>query len=268
MTQQSLPHWTDQAHLRDVQYKDSSKLGVRVDFHRRFSTNSQGLHRWYFDRLSLPESARILELGAGTGALWLANADRIPTGWDLTLTDVSPGMLADAERNLASIERPFTFTVVDILDIPFPDNSFDAVFANNMLYHVPNLERALSEIRRVLKPGGRFVASTNGAGHLRELRALIHEVQESVAPDREEHFSLEDGEERLAPYFEHVTLARYPDSFHVTDADALNAFIGSMQDHYQLDDQQRTQVGRLIEEHIDRHGAFDITKASGMFQAW
>ena len=55
-------------------------------------------------------------------------------------------------------------------DLPFGDEAFDVVAALWMLYHVPDVDRALAEIRRVLRPGGLFVAVTNGDGHLADLR--------------------------------------------------------------------------------------------------
>ena len=58
----------------------------------------------------------------------------------------------------------------DICYLPFDDASFDVVYAGWMLYHVRDLERALNEVRRVLKPGGTFVATTNGNDHVADLR--------------------------------------------------------------------------------------------------
>ena len=67
--------------------------------------------------------------------------------------------------------------VADVQDLPFADDSFDVVAAMWMLYHVPDLDRGLAEVRRVLRPGGRLVAVTNGDGHTAELRATPAAVQ-------------------------------------------------------------------------------------------
>jgi len=91
-----------------------------------------------------PDSAHVLEVGTGSGALWQENADRIPPDWKVTLTDLSPGMLADAETALSPL-RPFTFRQADAQDLSLPDASFDAVLANHMLYHVPDRPRARSD---------------------------------------------------------------------------------------------------------------------------
>jgi ubiquinone/menaquinone biosynthesis C-methylase UbiE len=72
-------------------------------------------------------------------------------------------MLRDAQAYLGALAGRFAFAVVDARDIPFAANSFDAVIANHMLYHIkPGRGQAFSEIARVLKPEGRLYASTNG----------------------------------------------------------------------------------------------------------
>ena len=118
---------------------------------------------------NLSADARILEIGYGPADLWVQNLDRLPAGWTITLTDFSVGMIEAAQRNLAGAGRPFTFRPMNAQSIPFDTATFDAVIANHMLYHVPDLTKAVAEIHSVLKPGGTLYAATNGKGHLREL---------------------------------------------------------------------------------------------------
>lgn len=164
---------SDQKYLLTDQYQNASNLNARQQLHDRFSTNKHGWHRWVFDQFNLSPKSCILELGCGPGTLWLQNVHRIPEGWDITLSDFSLGMLQNAQRNLRPSHRHFKFVVVDAQSIPLEDESFDAVIANHILYHVPDRNKAFSEIRRILKPGRRFYASTNGRDHLRELRELV-----------------------------------------------------------------------------------------------
>ncbi|HEX9839245.1 MAG TPA: class I SAM-dependent methyltransferase, partial [Anaerolineales bacterium] len=100
--------FTDQQYLKTDQYRDSSNLDARVVIHQRFSTNSYGWFKWVFDTLAdLPNNARILELGCGHALLWKENVNRIPAGWNITLSDLSSGMLDAAWRNLVVTGRAF-----------------------------------------------------------------------------------------------------------------------------------------------------------------
>jgi ubiquinone/menaquinone biosynthesis C-methylase UbiE len=263
-----MDRFTDSIRLKTTQYRDASNLDARIALHRDFSTNSQDFHRWYFDQMTVPAAAHVLELGCGSGALWLANADRIPQGWEITMTDLSPGMLADAERKLQAVPHAFRFREADIQAIPFADGSFDVLLANHMLYHVPDRPRALAEIRRVLRPGGRFYAATNGEGHMRELRELAHAVADAMPVERSLGFTLETGAHELAPFFQHVVLRRFPNDLLVTEAEPLKAFVRSLYREYDLSDDELSAVETHIDEEMAERGSIFIHKSVGMFEAW
>jgi len=165
--------FTDRGYLLSDQYKNASNLDARIQLHRRFSTNPYGLMLWLFEHLQLGAGAHILDLGCGPGSLWDDNRARIPPGWEITLSDFSAGMIHQARDKL---RQRFAYAVGDAQAIPFKGETFDAVIANFMLYHVPDRPRAFAEIHRVLKPGGRLFAATNGQDHMRELREMIAAV--------------------------------------------------------------------------------------------
>ena len=162
----------DPTYLRGQQYKTADNLCTRAALHQRFSLNPQGWLRWVLDQLALRPGLRVLEVGGGPGLLWRENLDRLPAGLAVTFSDFSPGMIAAARSGLA--DARFRFAVLDAQALPFPAASFDLVIANHMLYHVPDLPRAVRELARVLRPAGRLAAATNGQAHLRELHALMH----------------------------------------------------------------------------------------------
>jgi ubiquinone/menaquinone biosynthesis C-methylase UbiE len=106
--------------------------------------------------------SRVLEVGCGTGAM----AERINALPGVTLVAVD-----HSERFVElTAARGVDARQADICYLPFEDDTFDVVYAGWMLYHVRDLDRALAEVRRVLRPGGTFVAVTNGDDSLADLR--------------------------------------------------------------------------------------------------
>jgi SAM-dependent methyltransferase len=134
---------------------------------------------------------RVLEVGCGWGELaqWIAR----DTGAEVVAVDLSPRMAELARK------RGVDARVGDVQQLPFDDGEFDAAVAAWMLYHVPDRDRAVAELARVLRPGGRLVAATNSVTHLHELRELVGSGPSTIA------FSRESGEEQLARHFEQVT---------------------------------------------------------------
>jgi SAM-dependent methyltransferase len=130
---------------------------------------------------------RILEVGCGWGELaeWLARE----TGAEVVAADLSPRMVELARA------RGVDARLADVQALPFADGEFDVAVAAWMLYHVPDLERAIAELARVLRPGGRLVAVTNSRFHLTELRELVGSGASTLS------FARETGEELLAPHF-------------------------------------------------------------------
>ena len=266
----------DEEYLKNEQYQDSGNLNARAELHRRFSSNKAGWHPWVLGQIGLKANSRVLECGCGPGWLWRGQLDQLPPGCEITLTDFSPGMVAEAEAALSSAGYRFHFETADIQSLRFETDSFDVVVANHMLYHVPDRAKALSEVRRVLRPGGRFVAATNGQDHMRELNEfsgilLGEEERRSLAQLRKQvssAFSLENGQEQLAPYFKEVTLMMYEDSLAVTEAAPLLAYAGSMMGGAAvLTAELKARAVEWIETEIQEKGAVHITKSSGLFIA-
>jgi SAM-dependent methyltransferase len=133
---------------------------------------------------------RVLEVGCGWGELaeWIGRE----TGAEIVATDLSSRMVELARHR--GVAAPHT----DVQALPFDDGEFDVVVAAWMLYHVPDLDRGLAEIWRVLRPGGTLVAVTNSRFHLHELRELVGSGPSALK------FSREDGDELLGARFSTV----------------------------------------------------------------
>lgn len=99
---------------------------------------------------------RVLEIGAGTG-FFVLNLMQSGLASCAVVTDISPGMVEVAERNGVALGLDVSGRVVDAESLPFDDGEFDLVVGHAVLHHIPDVELALREILRVLRPGGRFV---------------------------------------------------------------------------------------------------------------
>jgi SAM-dependent methyltransferase len=97
--------------------------------------------------------ARALEIGAGTGYFSL-NLVRAGVISDAVATDISPGMLARLERSAAELGLSVETAACEAAELPFDDDSFELLFGHAVLHHLPDLDAAFREFRRVLRPGG------------------------------------------------------------------------------------------------------------------
>jgi SAM-dependent methyltransferase len=252
------------------QYRTAANLNARIDLHARFSANPYPWQRWIFDHLAAPKRARILELGCGPATLWTGNLDRIPEGWDITLSDLSLGMLNAATNTLGEAACSFAKTVADAQSIPFGDGRFQVVLANHMLYHVPDRARALREIARVLAPAGMLYATTVGEGHMSELWALL----EPDVPDIHartarltQPFTLENGPEQLHSAFARVWRYDYDDGLVLTEAEPVIVYLRSSPSLTHLTTAQWDAIGARVTSAIARAGALHVRKVSGLLAA-
>jgi len=264
--------FTDARYLAAEQYRDAANLDARRALHERFSTNPYGWLPWVFDHLqTLPPASVVLELGCGPGSLWRENVARISPQWTVMLTDYSGGMVAEARSHLGGNAPLFRFAQADAETLPFTDATFDAVIANHMLYHVPNREQAYAEICRILRPGGRLFAATNGHNALVEWLNHVtnsHRNTNDITPG----FSLDTGGAELVRWFANVQVAHYPDALAITEAAPLVAYALStthMRDRFAAEgeDAVRAEIATIVQREIAAQGIIHIPKAVGLFLA-
>jgi len=126
---------------------------------------------------------RALELGSGTG-FFLLNLMLSGVAKRGSVTDLSPGMVEVALRNATSLGLDVDGRVADAETIPYEDDTFDLVVGHAVLHHIPDVQQALSECLRVLKPGGRLVfagePTTIGHGYARLLGGVTWETATRV----------------------------------------------------------------------------------------
>ncbi|MBO0525476.1 methyltransferase domain-containing protein [Clostridium botulinum] len=284
------------------QYENASNLRARIAIHELFSTNKEGWMPWFFKELKQELSMmssnyknynkkisneniselsnldlkqpniKILELGCGDASLWNKNFNYIPSNWEITLTDFSDGMLKDAKKNLGEKRSRFNFKIVNAENIPFEEESFDVVIANHMLYHVPNINKALKEINRVLKSEGILFASTVGKNHMKEIREIISTFDiyslTSESWEITDSFQLENGLKIVSEYFNMVELKRYKDNLKVTDPVYILDYIFSMpgNNKVNLSSKDLKKIYDYLEDNIKEKENIYITKDTGYFK--
>ena len=246
------------------QYGTADRLNTRISIHAKYSVNKQGFGSWITEHYRFPDHASVLELGCGTGEMWKGKTALISRCGRLVLSDFSAGMLDKAKEALRDLDG-IDYRVIDIREIPYPDQSFDAVIANMMLYHVPDLAGALREVRRVLKQGGVFYCATFGENGMME---YIGSLFGSFGIDTHVNaaFTLQNGKEKLSPFFPEVDRALYEDALEVTDVEDLADYIFSLTGMSDLRELPRGTVCSVLEKHMV-NGILRVPKEYGLFIA-
>jgi len=202
----------DDPELVASEYADESRLRRRAAGYAGAGTREDARIP-LVDAVVAAAPRRVLEVGCGWGELaeWIARETRA----EVVAVDLSPRMVELAR------DRGIDASVADVQALPFEDGTFDLVVAAWMLYHVPDLDRGLAEIARVLRSGGTFVASTNSRFHLHELRELVGSGPSTLK------FSREDGEEHLRPHFATIDRIDVDGVLELTDRAAVEDYVSA-----------------------------------------
>lgn len=257
----SLGSITGTGYLSD-QYDDGGRLAARQSLWRlRPGPTLQDLA---MELAGLEGHETVVDVGCGTGAYLSRLRSRGHRGLVLGL-DLSAGM-AQQSRGYAPT------AVADVQAVPLRDGCVDVALCMHMLYHVPDLTRAVHELRRVVRPGGTLIAATNGAGHTSELDIVLATSAAEVIGTRPtpfdwsfSRFSPQVARELLATAFSEVEVHDVGGSFPVTDAEPLVDYLASLTPE-SVGVPRGEPWNRVlaiardeIVEHIDTHGHFEVT---------
>jgi SAM-dependent methyltransferase len=221
------------------------------------------LFSWALELARIRAGERLLEVGCGNGA-YLEYLDAV--GLDLSM-----GMLAAARERARG-----PLVARDAMTLPFVSGSFDLVLAAHMLYHVTERNRAVSELRRVLRGSGRCIVVTNGERNMGELVRMVEGVVGHGWRWRrssEVAFSLENGADQLRVAFDEVDRVDCPEGVvQVTDARALGDYLRSIGDTYEGQVISWTTWDGVVEEcqrqvaaAVELEGAFPLSSSMGAF---
>lgn len=261
-----LIHLTSMNQSLSLQYKNATNISARIRLHRDYSVNQEGWFPWLFSNLHLKPGMKILELGAGNGALWSQNIAKVSKNVTIVLSDISEGILADARKTIGDHPQ-FQYSVFNAQKIPFADNTFDLVIANHMLFYCDDIPKALQEVQRVLKPGATFTCSTYSQKHMHEITDLVQNYNANIVLSSTklyERFGLDNGRQILKPYFKDISCHKYQDAIELSDSMPIISYILSchgnqnsiLLDHYQ-------DFKQYVEKQVK--DGFHITKDAGFF---
>jgi len=255
--------------LRKDQYRTASNLNARIRLHKLYSTAAESWDSFVLSNLQLSPGDTVLELGCGNASQTRNNRVAYPVSLRYFLADFSFGMLQEAVSELKYDPR-FSFSVQDAQALALPEGTFNCITANHMLYHVLDIMLALKEIKRLLKPGGRLMAATNGHGHMQDLDQLVQGLFPSalLLHTFHSHFNLEEGMDLIKSAFGNCTLKTYPSDLWVTEAQPLTDYVlslgGFLTTQISCSPQELTLYFQRL---IDAEGGIKIRKFTGLLLA-
>jgi ubiquinone/menaquinone biosynthesis C-methylase UbiE len=249
------------------QFSDDKNLTIRINFYKKYSTNKLGFTLWLFDKYDFAENNSILELGCGNGGQWEGRIERLPKDCKLFLSDFSDSMVSTVKEKFFQLPENVYSQIIDIQAIPFGDESFDVVIANHMLFHVPDLDKALSEVQRVLKIGGCFYSATDGNGGM---RPFLHNAIKKIDPESRAFtekipFSLQNGREILIRYFAFVERFDYDNVLAITETQDLMEWLKSTITISGYSEENLVDLYEYFEAIRIREGAINIPRETGLF---
>jgi ubiquinone/menaquinone biosynthesis C-methylase UbiE len=220
----------------------------------------------------------VVDVGCGTGAYHPELSRRGVR--IIAALDASAGMVQATQRRALDEQLPVVVLQGDATALPFPDGGFDLAMANHMLFHVADQAAALREIRRVLKPGGRFVASANSLVHGVRLRTLHDEAARELGytPSAltSNRFNLDEHGPLLERVFPTVERIIRHDAFVFPSVEPAIRYYASGPvdaiEHRPADNHHREPLLRRVHERvaeiIAREGEFRDPKDVGCFVAY
>lgn len=269
---ESAARFTDKAHLTTQSYKTEDKLNVRILTHQLYTQPKVDFVQWVVDQIEWRGDETAVDIGCGSGNYVAAIQARCGT---YIAGDLSFGMVA-------SLSQPGLPRLnLDTQQIPLAANSVDIVLANHMLYHVPDKNAALRQIKRVLRPNGHLIAATNSSHNMAELIQLRQQAMRQLGvpidPVLEKSpvsdlFSLENGRSLLQTHFRHVERRDLAGVLVFPDPQPVLDYLASTRDWWETFlphpvtwDDLYHQFQTLLAAHFTGHDEFRVNKLGGIF---
>lgn len=248
------------------QYKDGKNLSTRISIYDKYKVGGNDMG-WMYQEYDFFDGCEIAEFGSGTGKDWENRMGEASKKYHITLSDFSPGMVGGLKEKYGHYKNVDVMQI-DIQDIPFSDGSKDFAIANAMLYHVPDIDKAISEVHRILKPGGVFYAASQGSKSVYTyLKGTINDALPEVSLPNEVTFTMQNGTKHLEKYFADVRAVCTSGKLEITDTRDLVDFIYSMSSIEGLRLGGRQTLMDFYDKKKNADGKIIIELEYGMFAA-
>jgi SAM-dependent methyltransferase len=266
----SVNPFTSREALRTSAYLDDAKLMARQAIYRFLERPGPSSHDRVREVVDLRGDETVVDIGCGNGN----DLRQLRAGGHagpLLAFDLSAGMLRTLDADVPAVNA-------DAAALPLRDDTADVALAMHMLYHCPDIPATAVELRRVVRPGGALVTSTNSVDHLTEIGDALSSAITAAGGrtsrawgEGPARFSLEQGGEVLAASFTAVERHEVRNRLLVTDADAVVDYVRSVRDLYDepdaVWDEAMVILGERVAREIHDHGAFAVATATGTFIA-
>ncbi len=246
------------------QYETDQHLQTRIRTHQLYSLGTN-LEDGVDAVLKLESGESLLDIGTGPGNF----PSRLRLGGHtgrLVGIDFSSGMLEVARVQTNAVE----WLQANAMELPFPDSSFDVVTARHMLYHVPDMNKALQETKRVLKPGGRFMAVTNDDGYMLEFWEAVFEAVKNdsdFSPMTSEilnpKFFAAHLEQQIQTVFKNTTFTKLEASLEFPNIQPVLNYWDSIQPSYEISNMAWTRGRQAFAKVLEtrfQNGNWQVTK--------
>jgi SAM-dependent methyltransferase len=257
-------------------YATDASLRIRQDIHEKYTVPRIDHTDWVLRSMSWRGDERVLDVGCGAGNYFQPLKTRWP---DINYygLDISYGMLSKHPADDAVIQASAE-------QLPFPTGSVNIIMANHMIYHLPDIDAAILEFRRVLKADGVLMAATNSVQSMPELQVLLRRAillltrtsPAEVHPPSPGHelFALENGTRRLSRHFYAVVRHDLPGKLVFTEVEPVMQYLEStrsMREPQLPEDVAWDDVMLIMRQqitHLINHlGEIAISKLSGVLLA-
>jgi len=260
-------------------FENDRGLLLRKRIHEEYSNPKVNLQEWVLSRFRWQGHETVLDIGSGPGTYYPPLQEYIPDG-SYVAGDLSFGMLK-AHKMYHQVP---TTGLMNVQQIPFPDDTFDVVLANHMLHYTANVEQAIGEIQRVLKkPHGILVAATNSEFTMPEFHTLMQRavrlLRRSAQDELSEEgltsiFSLEKGAVLLGRQFKSVARYDVPNAFVFHDTQPIIDYLESCRPFYEQKlpdgihwDEFMTIMSDQVRRLVEHFGELVVNKLTGVLVA-